>query len=91
MNPAHAFWLVEHMDPILETTEQLANVTIQVLKAPTRERDLARVRDTVKMAREFGRLTLDLMPATLEYSEDMSEADLRAWAARVVEVLRGEH
>jgi len=44
--------------------------------------------DTVEEAvGRYEALVLGLMPATLEYRPDMTDAQLRAWAADLVEVL----
>lgn len=56
---------------------------------PVKNTAKARIGEVKAMCDEFARLTLELFPYTLEFRDDMSEAELRAWAQSLVTALRG--
>lgn len=89
MKPERAFDLAGNAHRIAETVTGHAHAAVNCMAdGPVKNTAKARIGEVKAMCDEFARLTLGLLPFTLEYSEDMSEADLRAWAARVVEALR---
>lgn len=75
---------------IAETVTGHAHAAVNCMAAgPERMKAKVRIRDVRDMVDEFSRLTLELMPYTLEYAPDMPEAQLRAWAADLVKTLNG--
>jgi len=65
----------------------LARATNEVLKGPNRQRDHARIDTAKEIGVRYEALVFTVLPAALEYSPAMSEADLRAWAGRIMAVL----
>lgn len=75
----------------LDTTAGCANATIAVLKQGQVEK--ARQQRAVSVIKEivtrYVELATEVQMASFDYDPNMSEADMRAWAARLMGVVRG--
>lgn len=86
---ARDYWLAENADAIMDTAAGNAVATIVVLKPPTKNRDLKRVEYAKEIGQRLQHYILAVQPLTLTYRPDMPEAELREWAAMMVEALKG--
>jgi hypothetical protein len=68
-----------------------AFATIAVLpsKQPEKHRQQRAMTIAKEVAARYVELATEVQMAAFEYSPDMPEAELRAWAARMMEVVRG--
>lgn len=81
-------WLVANADPIIDTVAGLANAMNSILKHQRRDVNAARVKAVQEMVGRYGNLVLAVTPSVLEYRENMTEEELRNWAASLMLALR---
>lgn len=91
-NRADRDWkLIAAASTALDTTAGCANATITVLKPGRVEK--ARQYRAVEVVKEivtrYVELATEVQMASFDYDPNMSEADMRAWAARLMGVVRG--
>lgn len=89
MKTERAFELAGEAKRITETVTGHAHAAVNCMAdGPVKNTAKARIGMVKEMTGEFERLTFGLFPLTLEFRGDMPEAELRAWAMSVMEVLR---
>lgn len=75
------FWLAEHAPRIMDTTAGLAHATLAVLKPADKERQRATIERAKEIGERFATLSVTLQTFMMDLRDDMTEAQLRAWAA----------
>lgn len=84
------FFLVQHCDRIMDTVAGLAfSGSTLTSDERTKEQQRGTINRAKEIAGRFMEYTLGLQPFALEYHPNMTEAEVRAWAAAVVLALKG--
>lgn len=90
MTPARAFELAGRQPKATEIATGHAHAAVNAMaRGDPQSRAKVAIGEVREMCDAFRTLTMDLLPFTLEYDPAMSEAQLRAWAADLVQALRG--
>lgn len=90
MTPDRAFYLAGEQAKATETVTGHAHAAVNCMASgSTKAKAKERISEVREMCAGFAGLTFGLMPFTLEYREDMTEAELRAWAKALVDTLNG--
>lgn len=89
MKTDRAFLLAGRAAQIAESVSAAAHATANVMASGPQQ---AKVKERIAEAREvlahYQDLVFTVYPAAMEHRENMTEAELRTWAARMVEALR---
>lgn len=72
-------------DAVCGAAHATANVMVQ---GPVRERTKGRIEEAREVLTHYQDLVFTVFPAAMEYRPDMPEAELRAWAERMVGACR---
>lgn len=81
------WWLIARAPEVMDTVAGLAFATVVVLKARTMPRDKDRIELAKEMVGRFVDQATSLQMLGFEYRPDMSETELRAWAADAARVI----
>lgn len=77
------FWLVEHSERISDTVSGLAFTGLTTIAARGRETLQTAIDRQKEITTRFVHYAANLQALGLEYRPDMTEGELRAWAASV--------